>query len=60
MAYAYHLSGDVSYLDYAGILFRTGSRNPFFVGDFLAYSAPKETANSVIFGNVFLHEWAGR
>jgi hypothetical protein len=60
MAYAYHLSGNASYLDHAATLFRTGSRNPFFVGDFLTFSTTKETANSVIFGNIFLHEWANR
>lgn len=60
MAYAFHLSQDTSYLDAAETLFRTGSRNPFFVGDFLTYTATKETANSITFGNIFLHEWANR
>jgi len=45
---------------WAARLFRTGSRDPWFggdEGDANTYSATKETANSVSFGHIFLHEW---
>ncbi len=60
MAYAYRISGEDDYLEWAARLFRTGSRDPWFggdEGDANTYSATKETANSVSFGHIFLHEW---
>ncbi|MBN1286980.1 MAG: hypothetical protein JXB47_16390 [Anaerolineae bacterium] len=58
MAYAYRLSGDPQYMDIAESLFRAGARDPWFVDDPNAYSSSKETANSTIYGNIFLHLWA--
>jgi hypothetical protein len=60
MAYAYRLSGESDYLERAARLFRAGSRDPWFEEDANTYAQCKETANSVTFGHVFLHEWAGR
>jgi hypothetical protein len=57
MSYAYRLSGDRDYLERAAILFRTGSRDPWFEGDLNTYAQSKETANSVSFGHIFLHQW---
>ena len=59
LAYAHRLSGDAAYLEHAARLFRTGSRDPWFEGDANTYSATKETANAVFFGQIFLSEWAG-
>jgi hypothetical protein len=58
LAYAHRLSGDADYLEQAARLFRTGSRDPWYEGDVNTYSATKETANGVLFGLVFLREWA--
>ena len=58
MAYAYHISGEADYLEWAARLFRTGSRDPWFEGDVNTYSSTKETANSVSWGHLFLHTWA--
>lgn len=58
MAYAYHLSGDTSYLDWAAQLFRTGAHDPFYEGDPSLYTETKQTINSITFGHIFLHEWA--
>ncbi len=60
MAYAYRLSGDPDYLERASILFRAGSRDPWYEGDANTYSGTKETVNSIVFGHLFLHEWASR
>ena len=60
MAYAHHLSGDANYLEWATRLFRTGSRDPWFVDDQNYYAESKETVNSITFGHIFLHEWAGQ
>lgn len=57
LAYAYRLSGEADYLERAARLFRAGSRDPWYEGDVNTYSATKETANSVTWGHVFLHEW---
>jgi hypothetical protein len=38
-------------------LFRAGSRDPWFVDDPNTYSSTKETANAIVWGQVFLHEW---
>jgi hypothetical protein len=57
LAFAHRLSGDDNYLELAARLFRTGSRDPWYEGDANTYSATKETANSVFFGQVFLREW---
>ena len=57
MAYAHRLSGDADYLERATRLFRTGSRDPWSEGDANTYSATKETANSITYGQRFLHEW---
>jgi hypothetical protein len=57
MAYAYHLSGDPKYLDWAAALFRTGIHDPFFPGDPSLYTQTKQMINSVVFGNIFLYEW---
>ncbi len=59
MAYAYHLSGNIDYLELAARLFRTGSHDPFYLDDANTYSSTKETINGITFGHVFLHEWAG-
>ena len=56
MAYAHHLSSAADYLEWATRLFRTGSRDPWFEGDANTYSSTKETANSVSWGHLFLHE----
>ena len=58
MAYAYSISGEGDYLERAACLFRTGSRDPWYEGDANTYSSTKETANSVSFGHVFMHECA--
>jgi hypothetical protein len=58
MAYAHQLSGDADYLERATLLFRTGSRDPWFEDDLNFYAESKETVNSITFGHVFLHEWA--
>ena len=60
LAYAYRLSGDETYLDQAAALFRTGSRDPWFVDDPLYYSESKQTINSITFGHLFLYEWERR
>ncbi len=60
MAYAYHLGGDADYLDRAERLFRTGSRDPWYVGDPNIYAESKETANAVAYGHLFLYVWAMR
>ncbi len=60
MAYAYRYNGDARYLEWGATLFRTGSLDPFYVGDMNTYTATKETANGVTFGHVFLHVWANR
>jgi hypothetical protein len=60
MAYAHRYSGAPEYMVLATRLFRTGSRDPWFEGDDNTYGESKETANSVAFGHVFLHEWAIR
>jgi hypothetical protein len=57
MAYASSLSGNPDYLEWAEILFRTGSRDPWYEGDFNTYSSTKETANGITFGNIFLYVW---
>ena len=57
MAYAYYLNGDEDYLERAEILFRTGSRDPWYEGDANTYSSTKETANSITFGHIFLYVW---
>ncbi|RME66233.1 MAG: hypothetical protein D6790_00515, partial [Caldilineae bacterium] len=56
-AYAHRLRGDGASLDLATRLFRAGSRDPWYEGDANTYSATKETVNSIVFGNIFLHEW---
>ncbi len=58
LAYAYHLSGDDDYLKRAEALFRTGSRDPWFLDDPSIYSESKQMVNSITFGQIFLHEWA--
>jgi len=58
MAYAYQLSGEADYLEWGTRLFRTGTRDPWGEGDVNTYAQCKETANSVTFGHIFLHEWA--
>ncbi len=60
MAYAYALSGNVSYLEWASRLFRAGGHDPWFEGDPSMYSETKQTANGVRYGNVFLYQWARR
>jgi hypothetical protein len=55
---AYGISGEDDYLERAACLFRTGSRDPWYEGDANTYSSTKETANSVTFGHVFMHECA--
>ena len=60
MAYAYTLSGNANYLEWASRLFRTGSHDPWFEGDPSMYSETKQTANGVRYGNVFLYQWARR
>jgi hypothetical protein len=60
LAAAYDLSGDSDYLDRAKQLFRTGTHDPWFEGDDNTYSSTKETANSIVFGNLFLREWSSR
>jgi hypothetical protein len=60
MAYAYYLSGDADYLERAAILFRTGTRDPFYEGDPSLYTETKQTINSISFGHLFLYEWARR
>jgi hypothetical protein len=57
MAYAHWLSDEADYLEWAARLFRTGSRDPWFEGDANTYVATKDTANSITFGHVFLHQW---
>jgi hypothetical protein len=57
LAYAYHLSGDEDYMKRAVSLFWTGTRDPWFEGDVNTYSSSKETANAVVWGQVFLQEW---
>lgn len=57
MAYAYELSGDPVYLTTAASLFRTGTRDPWFLDDANTYSSTKETLNSITYGNIFLHVW---
>lgn len=60
MAYAYHLGGGASYLDWAARLFRTGSRDPWFPDDPSIYSETKQTINSITFGHTLLYKWARR
>jgi len=60
MAAAYHVSGDPDYVDKAERLFRTGTSDPWYEGDDNTYSSSKETANSIVFGNLFLREWSIR
>ena len=60
MAYAYTLSGNANYLEWASRRFRTGSHDPWFEGDPSLYSETKQTANGVRYGNVFLYQWARR
>lgn len=60
LAYAYRLSGDQDYLERSATLFRTGSRDPWYEGDTNTYSATKETVSSIVFGQLFLHEWSLR
>ncbi|MBN1965756.1 MAG: hypothetical protein JW910_13980 [Anaerolineae bacterium] len=60
MAYAYHLTGQADYLEWAAILFRTGSLDPWFEGDSSMYSESKQTINGIVFGHTFLYEWAAR
>ncbi|MCJ7623429.1 MAG: hypothetical protein MUO76_07985 [Anaerolineaceae bacterium] len=57
MAYAYHLSADASYLDWAAQLFQTGVHDPFYEGDDSLYTETKQTINSISFGHIFLYEW---
>jgi hypothetical protein len=56
MAYANLLTDDPDYLDWAEMLFRTGSRDPWFEGDPLTYSETKQTINGITFGQIFLHQ----
>ncbi len=58
MGYAHRLSGEADYLERAATLFRTGTHDPWYEGDANTYSATKETVNSIVFGHVFLYEWA--
>jgi hypothetical protein len=58
-AYAYHLTEDTLYLERAATLFRTGAMDPFFPGDPSLYTETKQTINSIVFGNTFLHIWEG-
>ncbi len=58
MAYAYLLTGDEETLEQAAQLFRAGGRDPWWEDDDNTYSSTKETANSVIFGHIFLHQWS--
>jgi hypothetical protein len=60
MAYAHRLSGEADYLDRAALLFRTGSRDPWYEGDPSMYSETKQTINHISFGHTFLYEWAAR
>ena len=60
LAYAYHVSGDPQYLDWAAQLFRTGSHDPFYEGDTSLYTETKQAINSIAFGHVFLHQWDRR
>ena len=60
LAYAYLLNGDPAFIEDAERLFRTGSRDPWFEGDVNTYSATKETANVLTFGNTFLTVWSER
>jgi hypothetical protein len=60
MAYAHRLSGDDDYMERATRLFRAGSRDPWCEGCAHTYTATKEMANSVVFGHIFLSEWAAR
>ncbi len=60
MAYAYHLSGQANYLDWAARLFRTGSHDPWFEDDPSMYSETKQTINSISFGHTFLYKAAGK
>ena len=54
LAYAYALSGDTRHRDAARALFFTGSRDPWFEGDYCGYSESKQTVNGVAFGHLFL------
>jgi hypothetical protein len=56
MAYTYRLGGETDYLERVAHLFCAGSRDPWFEEDANTYAQCKETANSVIFGHIFLHE----
>jgi len=60
LAYAHRLSGEADYLTRAATLFRTGSRDPWYEDDLNTYSSTKETANAVVFGQIFLSEWAAQ
>jgi len=54
MAYAYALSGDEKHRDAARALFFTGSRDPWFEGDYCGYSESKQAVNGIAFGHLFL------
>ena len=54
LAYAYALSGDVKHRNAARALFFTGSRDPWFEGDYCGYSESKQTVNGITFGHLFL------
>ncbi|MBN1883740.1 MAG: hypothetical protein JW885_16375 [Deltaproteobacteria bacterium] len=54
MAYAYALGGDTKHRDAAGALFFTGSRDPWFEGDYSGYSESKQAVNGIAFGHLFL------
>jgi hypothetical protein len=58
MAYAFRVSGDRKYLDWAAQLFQTGAHDPFYEGDPSLYTETKQTINSITFGHIFLYEWA--
>lgn len=60
LAYAHRLSGEADYLERAARLFRAGAHDPFFEGDPNTYSQTKETVNSILWGQLFLEEWARR
>ncbi len=60
LAYAHRLSGDADYLERATSLFRTGSHDPWFEGDANTYTSAKEMVNAIVFGQVFLNEWAAQ
>ena len=58
MAWAHRLTGDGTYLSWGERLFRAGSHDPWYEDDANTYSSTKETANTVEWGHVFLHQWA--